>query len=696
MKKGTIVAVILSAMIMMGLLSTSSFAGTYVVKSGKIGDFSYTIYGEADSEKENIEDYDSIRVTLRGERMDHSNEGTLIIPGKVDGFPVDELQMTVGSFPYVKDVQIEEGVKIISADFSGVPEMESISIPDTVVEIKNNLSVEQKFLLQNTRFYREEKNWENGLLYVGNYLVAAKEDITEAQVKDNIIGIADGVFLNCKDLKHITLPDTITRIPRSFAENCASLEEIKLPDSLTYIGNSAFYNCSSLKQITIPSHVTDIDSSCLASCDNLASIDVNIDNDNYCSIDGVLYTKDRSKLVCCPGGKKGTCRVFANTTSVSIDGDNLNAISVDENNTVFKSIDGVLYDKEVTTMKVVPGMKAKVVVPDSVTKLESAFTGCSKLEEVVVGENNATFSAEDNIIYNKDKTVIVVYLKNDETVRIGNSVETIGRLAFSGNKTMKTVIIPGNVKTIEWYAFSNASDLETVVMCEGVDTIGNHAFSGCPKLKCAVIPDSVKAIANGAFSNDPSIEKIALPSHLELIPMDAFYLDKGLKTVGMPASVNEVYQYAFGECYAIKDVFYESDEQQRQKIDTSSSTASQRFNPCLWAANWHYNHVHKWDAGIVVDEATSEHEGVRIITCEECGKAKTEIIPQLEYILGDVNGTGVIDAKQLTTLARHLAKIDVITSEVRLQAGDVNKDNEVTAGDLTKLAKFVAKIIPEL
>lgn len=67
-----------------------------------------------------------------------------------------------------------------------------------------------------------------------------------------------------------------------------------------------------------------------------------------------------------------------------------------------------------------------------------------------------------------------------------------------------------------------------------------------------------------------------------------------------------------------------------------------------------------------------------------------------EIILGDITGDGDVSADDLTALARHIAKIDIITDSGKLEAADVNCDGEVDAEDLTKLARFIAKIEDEL
>ena len=67
--------------------------------------------------------------------------------------------------------------------------------------------------------------------------------------------------------------------------------------------------------------------------------------------------------------------------------------------------------------------------------------------------------------------------------------------------------------------------------------------------------------------------------------------------------------------------------------------------------------------------------------------------PEIDYVLGDVNGDSEVDANDLTALSRHVAKIEEITDEALLKAADVNSDSGVDANDLTVLSRYVAHII---
>ena len=84
---------------------------------------------------------------------------------------------------------------------------------------------------------------------------------------------------------------------------CTSLTSVTIPDSVTSIGNYAFYECTSLTSVTIPDSVTTIESSAFSGCTSLTSINVSKQNLNYTSIDGILYDKEGTTLICCPAGK---------------------------------------------------------------------------------------------------------------------------------------------------------------------------------------------------------------------------------------------------------------------------------------------------------------------------------------------------------------------------------------------------------
>ena len=99
--------------------------------------------------------------------------------------------------------------------------------------------------------------------------------------------------------------ETVTAVSSSAFFGNGRISEVILPDTVKSIGNYAFYS-SSLEKITIPNGVTSIGECVFANCKNLTAITVASDNAKFCSMDGVLFSKDKSVIYCYPIGKSGT------------------------------------------------------------------------------------------------------------------------------------------------------------------------------------------------------------------------------------------------------------------------------------------------------------------------------------------------------------------------------------------------------
>ena len=120
--------------------------------------------------------------------------------------------------------------------FCGCVNLAKIDIPDSLTDIGN-------FSFDNTYFYNDESNWENGVLYIGNVLYRVKNDIGGSYtVRDGTKIIAGCSFYDY-----------------SAEMGARNLTEIIIPDSVVSIGYEAFYDCSNLATITISDNVTHID-----------------------------------------------------------------------------------------------------------------------------------------------------------------------------------------------------------------------------------------------------------------------------------------------------------------------------------------------------------------------------------------------------------------------------------------------------
>lgn len=127
--------------------------------------------------------------------------------------------------------------------------------------------------------------------------------IKKIVLPQGLLNISPCAFDECGKLESINIPNTITCIGDYAFSDCLGLTSIKFPDSITSIGYSAFNGCDNLTSIEIPNSVKSIGERAFAYCGMLTSFDVAKDNPNYCSENGVLFSKDKKTLIQYPACK---------------------------------------------------------------------------------------------------------------------------------------------------------------------------------------------------------------------------------------------------------------------------------------------------------------------------------------------------------------------------------------------------------
>ena len=302
-----------------------------------------------------------------------------------------------------------------------------------------------------------------------------RDDRFTATIDRSVLSIGYSAF-HATQVTSVNILNSVSYIGYSAFGSCHSLTDVKLPDSLTRIGAYAFNECRNLESITIPNSVSIIEEWAFSGCSNLESITIP---------DSVIYI--------------GVFALFS--------GSSLSEINVGVNNEMYSSIDGVLFDKTVTTIIRYPEGKPGeyYTIPDSVVNIESCtFIGCNNLTNIL----------------------------------IPNSVVSIGSAAFASCINLTNIAIPNSVTSIGDSAFSNCNGLESIIIPDSVTDIGDSAFYGCSGLENIVIPDSVMRIGSNAFSNCPSLAEVDIGNGV--VNMGSYvFAGTQIRTITLPPSLRE-------------------------------------------------------------------------------------------------------------------------------------------------------------
>jgi hypothetical protein len=286
-----------------------------------------------------------------------------------------------------------------------------------------------------------------------------KQD-TNYTIPNSVKSIGNDAFFWCISLGSITIPNSVTNMGNRVFYNCTALTSIDIPANVESIGDEVFSDCSSLGTVTVPNSVKSIGDMAFFNCTGLTSISIG---------SGVMSIGFEAFYRC----------------------ESLTAIDVSGNNVAYASENGILFNKEKTTLLLYPAGKtdANYTIPDGVTNIgDEAFSHCIGLTSVT----------------------------------IPSGVTSIGEYAFSDCSSLGTIIIPESVTSIGYRAFLYCSSLTSVTVGNGVKNIGGMAFGYCSNLSSITIPDGVTSIGHGAFLSCSSLASVTIPESVTDIGEEAF------------------------------------------------------------------------------------------------------------------------------------------------------------------------------
>ena len=478
---------------------------------------------------------------------------------------------------------------------------------------------------------------DTAIVYNGSSCTGAvtiPSTITYSGKTYSVTKIGSSAFYGCTSLTSVAIPNSVTTIGSSAFYGCTSLTSVTIPNSVTTISSSAFSRCSSLTSVTIGNSVTKIGSTAFYRCSSLKGFYVDSNNPNYCSVQGVLFSKDKTTLICYPNAKGAAYEIPNSVTTIG---------------------NGAFYGCS---------SLASVSIPNSVTTIGYyAFEGCTSLTSVEIPNSVTTIGCE-----------AFEGCSSLTSVEIPNSVTTIGDEAFEGCSSLTSVSIGNSVTTIDWAAFSDCSSLKGFYVdgsnpnycsVQGVLFTKDKTTLICyPNAKGAVyeIPNSVTTIGSCAFEGCSSLTSVTIPNSVTTISSSAFSCCSSLTSVTIPNSVTTIDWAAFWRCSSLISVYC--------KIKTPLSIGSYTF----------YN--------VPFSSAT-------LYVPKGCKQAYASAnywkdfgtITEMDFsIKGDVNEDDVLNVSDVTSIINYLLGTETLPDFTK---ADLNDDFEINVSDVTALINLI-------
>ncbi|MDR2766836.1 MAG: leucine-rich repeat domain-containing protein [Treponema sp.] len=192
-----------------------------------------------------------------------------------------------------------------------------------------------------------------------------------------ITAIRNHAFSCYEGLESIAMPAGVISIGEEAFRGCTNLQSVTIPAGVTAIEHCAFADCTGLQSITIPGSVTVINYTVFSGCTNLSTITVDAENPHFTAVDGVLFDKHKSRILCCPVGKEGAEYFIPNNVTAIGDCAFLYCINL-QSIIIPNGVTGIAFGAfcKCTSLR-------SITMPDSVTVIEKrAFKDCKSLKTV--------------------------------------------------------------------------------------------------------------------------------------------------------------------------------------------------------------------------------------------------------------------------------------------------------------------------
>ncbi len=352
-----------------------------------------------------------------------------------------------------------------------------------------------------------------------------------------------------------------------------------------------YFDFNKFSTIVLPNRVETISPEAFQCCTNLKEIRINKDNTKFISIDGVLYSADTTRLVVYPAKLQNkTYTIPAKVTSISncmfAQADSIAEFKVEEGNKVLTATNGVLYSKDKKILVAYPANKKDTtfVLPAEVEHISwTAFWGAKSLKSITVDEKNTNYKSVNGVLIDQSNKLLCVPAgRETETFTLPQCVTNIGTYAFQSSPVKKLVLNDSLYKLDKWALHGSQIDaIETannknMTVSDGVLYIGKTAFTCAPSYKGHVKLKETISIDERAFQRS-QFEEITVTPSMVIGPffcsynnklkkatfeegietakgLGAFFCCTGLEEVDLPSTFNLITNRMFLGCISLKSI----------------------------------------------------------------------------------------------------------------------------------------------
>lgn len=412
----------------------------------------------------------------------------------------------------------------------------------------------------------------------------------------------------------------------------STIENVVISDGVKTIGDSAFYECSALKTVSIGADVEEIGDFAFGYSDALLNISVSSKNKNYCSVDNVLFNKEKTEILQYPVANVATFYNIPETVVTIKTGafeKSANLVSVNIPTSV-KTIERAAFNDS-------DALKS-IIIPDSVEVIDwRAFSYCDKLENITMSKNIAKIGG-----YAFDYTL---WYKNQ--MKNANGVIYIGDFAYNSNfenDAKVDLVLKAGTRGVADLAFA-AKNVISITLPDTLEYIGERAFlinyldfeDECAKN--VVIPKSVKGIEEYGIGYYVSGAGVAGFVGRDIIPefkiegvagsvAEAYAKEKGIEFVAQEESKHicsggtaTCTQKAI--CEDCKETYGELDLNNHQVANGAKEGVHAYCVRCGVTTNEKHNFTET-----VTKEVTATENGIKKYSCN-CGYSYTTEITML-------------------------------------------------------------------